>query len=320
MRMCDLKRFTVITGMIFLLTGICPVAWAKDTSVQIIDIDKKAFKEDTTPESVPVNRVLAVVDEQVITMADYQSKYGDTVLTYGRLQPLIDQLLLLAAAKDRKRSIPDDRLDKLVEQQIARINRRPGGLKTVLRRRGLTKRQFRSQLRRRLKTQFLESRVLAKEFPEIRNQDTQPAYVSVRARLMVVDDMAKAWRIYRWLQTQPSQTTWNQLYEKYAEKMSILGNDGDLGWFTWGQYNQKIEYRVFKLPLYAVSRPFKLRDGYALVYPTGYRLEPTVPEPSRAFKVYQGYRRRFLREKLYERLRQRKSVVIPSSIRDRLND
>jgi parvulin-like peptidyl-prolyl isomerase len=320
MRMPDLKQFYVLTGMIIVLLGVSSIASAQDTSVQIIDIDEDAFQKDTVPRSVPVNRVLAVVDEQVITMADYQAKYGDTVLTYGRLKPMIDQLLLLATANDREISIPGNRLDQLVEKQITRINRRPGGLQTILRRRGLTKEQFRTQLRRRIRTQFLESRVLADEFPEIRNQDTQPAYVSVRARLMMVDDLSEAWRIYRWLQTQPAQTTWNQLYDKYARKMSLLGENGDLGWFTWGQFNQKIEYRVFKLPLYAVSQPFQLRDGYALVYPIGYRLEPTVPEPSQAFKVYQGYRRRFLREKLYERLRRRISVVIPTSVRDRLND
>ncbi len=291
---------------------------AQDTPVKRLRIDEKALEGETIPKGDPVDRLLCGVDTQVITMADYRARYGDTVLTYGRLEPMINQLLLLAEARNREISISQDRLDRLVEKQMDRLQKRSGGIDSILRQRGLTEKQFRSQLRRRIKTKFLESRVLGEVFPAIRSQDTRPASVSVRARMILVDKLTEAWRLYRWMKSQPTKKTWNRLFENHSKKISLMGDHGDLGWFGWGQFNRKIEYRVFKLPLYTVSEPFRLQEGYALVYPTGFRRKSTLSEPSETFKAYRRYRSRFLREKLYDRLRREKSVIIPTSVKDRL--
>ncbi len=186
--------------------------------------------------------------------------------------------------------------------------------------RGTTEDQLRNQFRERIKQQSLESRVLSEYFPQIRSEDTRPAYVSVRARLMYLNSLDRAWYVYRWLQDQPSESTWNRLFDRHSRKISLMSDQGDLGWFHWGRFSPEIEYRIFRLPLYTVSRPFELRDGYALVYPTGYRLDPTNPKTSDSIQVYQRYRRRFLLEKLYERLREEMNLVIPTSVRNRIGN
>jgi hypothetical protein len=307
----------VLLGIVFLFPDPLQAA---DTGNEVISIDTDAISENLpSDEPVPVNRVLAIVDDQVITMSDYRAEYGDTVLTYGRLEPLIDRSLILAESADRKISLPEGRLDRLVERQVSRMKQAPGGLERMLRSRGLTEENFREGLRQRIKTRFLESRVLTRMYPQVQDGDTQSALVSVRARLMYVDNLRQAWRLYGWLQAQPTQETWNRLYENYSRKLGLMGEHGDLGWFQWGQYNRTIEYEVFKSPLYTVSHPFALRDGYAMIYPTGYRLDPAIDNPSRAIKVFKRYRRRFYVDRMYERLRREQSVIIPTSVQDRLS-
>jgi hypothetical protein len=292
---------------------------AADTSVRIIDIDENTkSRTDNARGPVPVNRVLAVVNDRVITMQDYQREHGDTVLTYGRLEPMIDRLLLQEAAGDTLLRTVQGRVDDLVGRQIGRLRRQPGGLERMLQMRGISEQELRNQLRERIKKQSLESRVLRDYFPQIQNEDTRPAYVSVRARLMYVDTLDEAWWIYRWLQDQPSETTWNTLFQEYSRKISLMGESGDLGWLHWGRFSPEIEYRIFRQPLYTVSRPFELRDGYALVYPIGYRLDPTNPEASDSLQVYRRYRRRYLLDQLYDRLRQEMNVVIPASVRSQI--
>lgn len=290
-----------------------------DGRIEIISVDEKPLQEDDLVEGpVPVDRILAVVGEEVLTMGDFRGQYGDTVITYGRLEPMLDRLLLLEAARRKEISAPEDRVDQLIERQIKRFENRPGGLDRLLEARNLTRARYEKQLRRKVEKQMLESRVLANVFPQIRNSDTSPAYASVRARLLYVNDLVEAWRIYGWLQDQSTESTWNKLYQRHSRKLSLMGESGDLGWFNWGRFNQTIEYQVFKLPLYTVSRPFTLRDGYALIYPTGYRLGPTNPEASDSLKAYRNYRRRYFQEKLYERLREKYSVVIPTSVKKSL--
>lgn len=315
------KKTSLFVLLLVVITStiLVPSLRAQEDDVRIIGIDEAVPDTPTRADKpVPVNRVIAVVDDRVLTMADYRAEHGDTVLTYGRLNPMIDRLLLLEAAERNEIEAPEDRIDKMVEQQLNRLGQQSGGLERLLGERQLTERQFRNQLRRRLKKQALESRVLVDYYPEIRDQDTHPAYVSVRARLLYVDDMERAWKIYGWLQDQPTEATWNQLYERYSRKLSLMGSHGDLGWFNWGQFSRSIEYPVYKLPLYTVSRPFSLRDGYALVYPTAYRLDPTNPEASRSLKVYRQYEQRYLLEQLYDRLRDELNVNVPASVERRM--
>lgn len=315
------KKSSLLLLVLTSLTAVLCVGplRAQDDGVRVIGIDDETLDTPIRSDKpVPVNRVIAVVDDRVLTMADYRAEHGDTVLTHGRIDPMIDRLLLLEAAEQAEVQAPEERIDQMVDRQLDRMGQQPGGLERMLRQRQLTEQQFRNQLRRRIKKQALESRVLVEYYPEVRDQDTRPAYVSVRARLLYVDSAERAWRIYGWLQDQPTEATWNRLYEDHSRKLSLMATHGDLGWFNWGQYSRSIEYPIYKIPLYTVSRPFPLRDGYALVYPTGYRLDPTNPEASRSLKVYRQYQRRYLLEQLYERLRDEMNVIVPTSVERRM--
>lgn len=305
--------------LVFVLAASAAPVTAQDTSVEIISVDEQPFEtraSETGP--VAVNRVLAVVGEQVLTMGDYRKRYADTELTYARLRPLVNRMLLKEAARSRDVSFSESRLDRLVERQMQRFSSAPGGLQRVLDQRGLTRDAYRRQLRRRIEKQALESRLLPEFFPALDESDTRPASVSVRARLILVDSVSRAWQIYDWLNDQPSELTWNRLFDRYSRQLSLMGSHGDLGWFQWGHFNRQVEYRIFKLPLYTVSKPFRLRNGYALVYPTGYRFTPDKTPGKTALRAYRRYQRRYYRGKLYEKLRNNYSVNYPASVQRQL--
>lgn len=273
---------------------------------------------DLDPE--PVNRVLAVVGDQVVTLREYHRQYGDVPVTRKRLNDLVNRHLLREAARDRDLMPDTGMMDRYVNRRMSNIRSRAGGqLKAYLRRESQSETQFRRQVRRSVRRQIITSRLVREYFPEDRS-DTMPAGVKVRARLIVVKDVATAWHLYRWLRMDPRSSTWNRLFDRYSQRLGLMGRHGDLGWFQWGHFHPEIEYRVFRLPLHGVSRPFALKGRYAIVSPTGMRVMPDGATVSpEVLQAYRRYRQRLYREKLSGRLREDYTVEIPPSVRRTLD-
>ena len=183
---------------------------------------------------------------------------------------------------------------------------------------GLSESEYRQQMHDRIRQQMTETRLISRLYPEAREADTRAAQVHARARLMLVENPARAWQIYGWLQDNPTEQTWNKLYQQYSKKIFLMDKNGDLGWFRWGHYDKKIEYRVFSQPLYSVSKPFPFRERYALVYPTGYRITRSDTTPQGARSTFQQFRQKYYREQLYQRLRRDYDVIYPTAVRREL--
>lgn len=114
-------------------------------------------------------------------------------------------------------------------------------------------------------------------------------------------------------------STWDDLYDKHARELSFVDDLGRLDWFQWGTYSQEIEYRFFKNDLFRLSRPFEIRDNYGLVIPTGFRLDTLGgPASQDQIRLYESYRRRHFSNRLSGVLRERYSVNIPDSVREKL--
>lgn len=277
---------------------------------------------DTDLDPRPINRVLAVVGGRAVTMRDYQERYGESPLTRDRLRNLVDRLLLVRAARDRDLLPDTGQVDRLVQRRMEAMRERAGSrFRRFLRQRSLSEAEFRRRIRERVQREIVTSRLMREVYPSDDRRDTRPAGARVRARLILVESLPRAWDLYRWLSRDPRRSTWNRLFEEYSLKLGRMGKGGDLGWFHWGEFSSAIEYRLYRLPLNAISQPFALRDRYAIVRPTGVRLDPkgSSLDPD-ALEAYRRYRRRFLREELADRLRESYSVTIPPSVRRRLTD
>lgn len=289
--------------------------------LRVLEVDKQPKKAKKAEERVEsVNRILAMVGDHVVTMNQYRKRYGDTTLSRERLNPLVNEILLQAAADAKKLSPSEDQVQSVIQRQMDQIKSRgTQQFERILQVRGITEDEYKDQLREKARMQMLETRVLGHYFPSIRQSDTRAAQTYARARLMLIDDVSTAWQVYSWLKGSPTERTWNKLFKRYSDKLSLMGKHGDLGWFRWGYYGDPIEYRVYSLPLYTVSRPFRFRDYYAIVYPTGYRIARYGESSSDVFRKYQQFRRRSYRERLFDRLRSEYTVVYPSEVRKKLD-
>lgn len=269
----------------------------------------------------PINRVLAVVGGRAVTLRDYRDRYGDTRVTRDRLRRLVDRLLVAEAARDRDLLPDTGQVDRYVQRRLDAIrNRGADRFEQYLRRNDLSEDEFRRQLHERIRREIVTARLVNEFFPPDDRRDTRTAGAQVRARMMVVEELSRAWDLYRWLSRDPRTATWNRLFDRYSSRLGLMGEHGDLGWFHWGRFNSAIEYRVYRLPLHGISRPFPLRDRYAIVMPVGLRLEPDDAslDPD-SLEAYRSYRRRFFQEELADRLRESYAVSIPPSVRRRLN-
>lgn len=314
-------RGLLLGGLAWGAVLLGPAAAAADPVPPLRRISEPPTAREAPPDTLdvnpePVNRVLAVVGDRAVTLREYRRQYGDVPVTRRRLDDLVNRHLLREAARDRDLMPDTGLMDRYVNRRMSEVRSRAGArFEAYLRRESRSETQFRQRVRRSVERQIIISRLVEEFFPD-EGSDTVPAGVKVRARMIVVEDVATAWHLYRWLREDPRTSTWNRLFERYSQRMSPMGQHGDLGWFQWGHFHPKIEYRVFRLPLHGVSRPFSLKGRYAIVSPTGMRVMPDGATVSPGvLKAYRRYRQRFYREKLSSRLRDHYTVEIPPSVR-----
>lgn len=278
-------------------------------------------KEEAAVSGRTVNRILAQVTDEAITLNDYREQYGDTEVTGEKLKLLIEKELIQAAADELKINIDDDRLQKLAKQRIGRLKQAEGieSYHRYLEERELSEGEFKEQLKKQARNDQLVNSLLNFAFPDFSPGDTasnRKAPGQIRARMMLFSDSSTAHRVLEQLN---QGTPWATLYDSYSRKFSFLGTHGDLGWFTWGRFARPLEYSLYKLPLYGISDPIEFKNYYALIHKTGTRLHPpgaTVSKKSSS--RWTEYRLRDYREKLMDLLKSRYTVKIPDSLAAKL--
>ena len=101
----------------------------------------------------PASEVLAWIDDEPVTLAEYQ-RHLLRMHGLSELETYLDDRLLLQEAARNHVTLPYEKLDPLVEQRLtethAIFKRDPGGFEKSLARRGLTVADFRRQLERKV--------------------------------------------------------------------------------------------------------------------------------------------------------------------------
>jgi hypothetical protein len=285
--------------------------------IRVLEVDD----QPTGPRTRAVNRILAVVENQAITMREYELEFGDTEVTRPRLNRLINRALIQQAGRESGIILDRARVRNFVDSRVQSIKQRgASAFDRFLRQRGITEAEYRSRLIQQIRNQRLRSRVLIRFYPQLAQPDTRAAQQLIKGRMMVLPDSGTAYEVYRALKQDPTMSTWDREFQEHSRKLGFMDENGELDWFTWGTYSREIEYRFFKNDLLRLSRPFQLRGQYALVIPTGFRLNTLARTASEdLFRLYESFRRRFYTEQLSERLRDRYSVNIPESVQQELN-
>ena len=121
----------------------------------------------TTPRSEIINKIVARVNDQIITDFDVQliilfDRRG--TLEYGEvLNKLVEDQLVIASAKDREYEISDQEIDYNIDQSIA--NQRSqypsdDAFKEALKREGLTLSALKENYRKQIRNQYLKEMII----------------------------------------------------------------------------------------------------------------------------------------------------------------
>ncbi|MDP2599612.1 MAG: peptidyl-prolyl cis-trans isomerase [Deltaproteobacteria bacterium] len=232
--------------------------------------------------SKPSSPTLAVVNDQKVTVADFQKamdweqwKYGGEVgFTAERLETfkrqsldaLLRETLLLQEALRRGITVPQTEIDQAFER-IKKHYPKEGDFEKLLEVKGLDLDDLKELRKKELTVKKLMEQVAAEEL-NVTDENLKKYYDAhlaefrhgerVRARQMVTDSREKADALKAMLDG-------GALFEEVAQKHSLSPdgkNGGDLGWFEKGTMPEEFDRVCFRLKTGQTSDVVKTPYGY----------------------------------------------------------
>lgn len=251
----------------------------------------------TASGSVVVDRVIAVVNDEIITMSDLQREAsknrGDKVDDRLLLEDMINKKLELAAAKRASMDVADKELDEAVDDIMKRNTLDRWQFEAALAKDGLTLEQYRAELKEqmtlsRVFNKFVRSGVAVEETEIRAHYDRNmkayslPEEIRVREILFKVPDKAtpsqinvvreKAKAVY---ERARQGEDFIRLVRESSESETVE-QDGDLGFLQKEHTLPEIEQAARTLKPGEIAGPLQCASGFHII-----RLEdvrtPTKP-------------------------------------------
>ena len=248
--------------------------------------------------SVVVDRVVAVVNDEVITMSDLQreqQKRGDRQDERVVLEDMIDRKLQMVAAKRNGLDATEREVNEAVADIMKRNNLDKAQFETALAREGLTFDQYRVELREqmalsRLANKYVRTGVAVEE-AEVRTyydrnhaQFSLPEEMRVRHLLVKVPAGATPAQVAGVQERAGALMARLQAGEDFVRLIREAGEgptaaqDGDLGFLQLGQAIPEIDDAAKRLKPGEYAGPLRTEDGFQII-----RLEE-VRTPVRPFE------------------------------------
>ncbi len=274
-------------------------------------------------ETEEINRLLAVVEDRVITLQEYRNYFDKEKLSRENLNRIIDEKIIEKALDEFITPAEEEEISNMVQMHLQRMKEREDGdqFQEDLQEEGLTEEEFIEQMISQEKEMILLQRL----FPEALRGIPDITTI-VRGRLLTVENEKTAQKVHSKLSDTPTVENWNRLFQEYSVQNPFLDlkENGDLGWFHWRTHSETIEYPFFELSKYEVSEPFQAGNYYLIAFKTGSRsgVPGITPWPGMVAS-YEIYTRRLLenyRRKLPDILRENFTVRLPRSVVRKLND
>jgi peptidyl-prolyl cis-trans isomerase SurA len=246
--------------------------------------------------TVVVDRVVAVVNDEVITLSDLQReqmKRPDVKDGKLLLEEMIDRKLEMAAAKRNGLDVTDREAADAIADIKKRNNLDDSQFEAALAREGLTLEQYRSDLKEqmtlsRLFNRFVRSGVAVDESEARAYYEKNPQQFSlpeeVRVRLLVVKVPQNATPE----QAESARTMANELMDRIRKGEDFIGlirqhsdsstaaRDGDLGFIQRGQAIAEIDEATRSLKPGEYAGPVRSGEGFLLIRLEDVRI-PSVP-------------------------------------------
>ncbi len=276
--------------------------------------------------AVLIDRIAAVVNEEVITQSDVdrivfssgriRSSLPDPLAETSSgeageaLRRLIEKKLLLRAGRRRGIAVQESEVDGALEEIKNRNRLDEAGLKEALAKEGLTLERYREEL----KEQILMLKLLGREvetavvvspsearayYEEHRQEFARPGKIRLRQLLIA-----------------PAAGESEEEFLKRAERAAREADEhlfSDLGTFAPGELAEEIERAAVSLQLGEISRPIRTTAGFHLIKVVERQGKAPEPFESVQAKIAERLKERIrhdLRQKWFESLREGAVILL----------
>jgi peptidyl-prolyl cis-trans isomerase SurA len=251
----------------------------------VLTVVLAAGAPDAASGSVVVDRVVAVVNNDIITMSDLQRELAKGSAIQDErllLEEMIDRKLQMAAAKQDGMDVSERELDEAIADILKRNNLDRPRLEEALAREGLTLEQYRSDLREqitlsRLFNKYVRTGITIDEgevrayYDQNRKQFSQPEEVRVRHLMVAVpagasSQLVAAARVKAegLLSRLRSGEDFIKLIRENSDGPTAA-QDGDLGFMQRGHAIPEIEEASKDLRPGEYAGPVQTVDGFQII-------------------------------------------------------
>ncbi|HMB30441.1 MAG TPA: peptidyl-prolyl cis-trans isomerase [Desulfohalobiaceae bacterium] len=269
-----------------------------------------------------VNRIVAVVNGQIITLHDLQHEISTNQLSNGNapkfkddkqkgdeqkrfLKSMINDILLVDEAKRLKMSISDVEVKNRIQQLLNKQDISKEELKDILKKKDMSldelkKRIHDNILKKRLLSSMVTQKVVVTEEDIVqyynKHKRTYQEPESFHLKLMALKDknLLKKFRD----QIRKGQIS----FDKALKSSEISGSNlsGDLGFLAWKDLSQNWKEAVKDIQPGEVSHIFEIKDQYAFLYLESVRSE----EETSLDEVRDNLRKKIRSQKLEKRFKE----------------
>lgn len=240
-----------------------------------------------------VMRIAAVVNDQVISVFDVQSRITMMLSAIGApdtaetrremagpvLRSLIDESLQIQAAESEGIRMSDRELNDALNAIEQQNNLPVGGLDDFLRERGIPKAALSAQIRSQLVwTKFINQRLrptiivseedINEELARIEANAGKPEYRLAEIDLYV-DDALREPEVRQQAEQLVEQIRNGARFSAIAQQFSqgsMAATGGDLGWVVEGQLRPEVARTVSEMEVGTISDPVRSIEGYHIIF------------------------------------------------------
>ncbi len=239
------------------------------------------FAAVTTASAEIVDRIVAVVNDTIITLSELESAEKESKSTLGSgkldrdeiLSELINKRLMKQVAERYGIDVTESELDRAINDVMERNNFTEEVLRTELIKQGMSYEEYRDQLREEIR-QVKFTEMVFRSQVQITDEDIENYYLQnrdalsgapeYRISLMIISGKKEKERVALIQDMLSKGEDFASLVKEFSDGPAAE-NGGDMGFIKMGEIDSKIEAAALGLKKGELSEPFSISQGTAIV-------------------------------------------------------